>query len=96
MTEEKVYPYEYMSKEDMITCDRQGNFPTAGVLCTSFYSAIVLLTFNEDTVGGYYQYMENPKEYFMVKLYYNAKRDSYYFRLRNRRYYLDEFLRTNI
>ena len=70
---------------------------------THFPIAVYIYEVDDETVlaavGSAYTYrndcIENikPRQY---KLYYNAKRDSYFFRWNNRRLFLDEALRTSI
>lgn len=70
---------------------------------TQFPIAVYIYEVDDETifasVGSAYTYrndcIENikPRQY---KLYYNAKRDSYFFRCNNRRFFLDEALRTSI
>lgn len=70
---------------------------------TQFPIAVYIYEVNDETVfasvGSAYTYFKSnasnakPRQY---KLYYNAKRDSYFFRWNNHRFFLDEALRTSI
>lgn len=80
------------TKAEMMELDRNGEFPMGYVNCPTFHDAIVILVADDEYVFGYYQYMDNPKEYFRRKTRYTYAEESRPYFLLNGRRYLDEFL----
>lgn len=89
--------YYGMSKAELIKLDKVGEYAAGSVHCPTAFDSVVLLVVNEDFVFGYYQYMQNKKQYFQRKLQSTFPRSEegeskYYFDSPLGRYYLDMFM----
>lgn len=77
--------------------ERYGNLKGIAFYSITIFCGLLIVDINEDCVSFVYETANTDIDDMItvhtVKLHYSAKKDDYYFRFRNIRYYLNGFMR---
>jgi hypothetical protein len=84
-----------LKKKDLIKMYNEGKLKDSAYYNSSAFDVFMLVEWTDEIVFGYYQYMNGKKEFFFRKMEYNFRSDNTFFKLNNRRYHLDYFMRMN-
>jgi hypothetical protein len=81
-----------MEKNALIKLAEEGYWSVGYAINQQEWDSIILLEIDEDSVFGYYQFMESPKQYFQRKINHTAAKVSRaYFQWNDTKFYLDNF-----
>jgi hypothetical protein len=84
-----------LTKKDLKKMYNEGKLKDSGYFNPSAFDVIMLVEWTDEIAFGYYQYQDGKKEFFFRKMEYNITSDTCFFKLNNRRYHLDNFMRMN-